>query len=635
MTPALIWSNVLAYALQIGVLIGLGALAPAVFRMRIPRARLLYWQLLLVVCLALPWLQSWRHEVIAGAVQVTTIVTAVAVASAPVHRAIPFTAIALWLLAAGAAFRLGLLVFGLVRLSAYRRRGEELPAELRMPGAARVSMMLSEDVAGPVTFGWREPVVLLPASFLSLEPEMRDAILCHELQHVERCDWLFTIAEELVRSVFWFHPAVWWIVGEIQLAREQTVDQSVIEMTQAREPYVDALLLMSGAISEYSEGCTEHAELATAPMFLRRRHLKRRLVEVMKEVRMSTTSKMRLWCAMGAATAVIAVACWIAIGAFPLVAAPQLVNDASGVSVNTSGLALIHRSAVPYPAEAQAKGIDGAVVVQMKLDANGEVSDASILSGPEELRKSVLQAVLAWHFEKSVAQTTQVVTINFVKPAIAPAPPPLVPATGGRGGRGGSGREAPFQPLPATTPVGSSAQIAFRTTAADATNISHIVVNGLSDSATADLRASLPVHEGDPWSQQALYQTRAAVTQFDQHLITGVNTDRDGQISLVISAPPANVFNVGNGVLPPRLITKVDPQLSEQARAAKYGGSVTLSIVVGTDGKATNIQVVKPLGMGLDEQAIAAVQQWTFQPGTNQGVPVNVKAMVEVNFRAL
>jgi TonB family protein len=352
-------------------------------------------------------------------------------------------------------------------------------------------------------------------------------------------------------------------------------------------------------------------------MFLRRRHLKRRLMEVMKEVRMSTISKTRLCCAMGAATAVIAAACWIAVGTFPLVAAPQFVNDASGVSVNTSGLALIHRSAIPYPAEAQAKGIDGAVVAQLKLDANGEVADAAILSGPEELRKSVLQAVLAWHFEKSVAQTTQVVTINFVKPAITPS---LAP----------SPAPAQLKPQPAAVPA-----IAFRTSAPDSTKLSHIVVNGLSDSVTNDLLASLSVHEGDAWTPQTMDQARAAVSHFDEHLTTALTTDRDGQFSLVISAPPAGVFSVGNGVRAPVLLVKVDPQLSEQARAAKYSGSVTLSIVVGTDGKAAGIQVVKSLGMGLDEQAIAAVQQWTFQPGTNQGTPVNVRATVEVNFRSL
>lgn len=95
------------------------------------------------------------------------------------------------------------------------------------------------------------------------------------------------------------------------------------------------------------------------------------------------------------------------------------------------------------------------------------------------------------------------------------------------------------------------------------------------------------------------------------------------------------VFNVGNGVTAPILVTKVDPEYSEEARKAKYSGSVTLSIVVNTDGKAEQISVVKSLGMGLDEKAVEAVQKWRFTPGKNKGVPVKVKATVEVNFRLL
>ena len=95
------------------------------------------------------------------------------------------------------------------------------------------------------------------------------------------------------------------------------------------------------------------------------------------------------------------------------------------------------------------------------------------------------------------------------------------------------------------------------------------------------------------------------------------------------------VFNVGNGVTPPALLVKVDPEYSEEARKAKYSGSVTLSIVVNTDGKAEQISVVKSLGMGLDEKAVEAVQKWKFTPGKNKGVPVKVRATVEVNFRLL
>jgi TonB family protein len=95
------------------------------------------------------------------------------------------------------------------------------------------------------------------------------------------------------------------------------------------------------------------------------------------------------------------------------------------------------------------------------------------------------------------------------------------------------------------------------------------------------------------------------------------------------------VYSVGNGITPPSVLTKVDPEYSEEARKAKYSGSVMLSIVVNTDGKAEEIKVVKSLGMGLDEKAIEAVQKWRFVPGKNKGMPVKVRAQIEVNFRLL
>jgi protein TonB len=95
------------------------------------------------------------------------------------------------------------------------------------------------------------------------------------------------------------------------------------------------------------------------------------------------------------------------------------------------------------------------------------------------------------------------------------------------------------------------------------------------------------------------------------------------------------VYSVGNGTTAPSVLSKVDPEYSEEARKAKYSGSVMLSIVVNTDGKAEQIKVVKSLGMGLDEKAIEAVQKWRFLPGKNKGTAVPVRAQIEVNFRLL
>ena len=94
-----------------------------------------------------------------------------------------------------------------------------------------------------------------------------------------------------------------------------------------------------------------------------------------------------------------------------------------------------------------------------------------------------------------------------------------------------------------------------------------------------------------------------------------------------------DVFKVGGGVGQPAVIFKVDPEYSEEARRANYSGAVLLSIVVGADGQAHDIHVVKGAGMGLDEKAIEAVQKWRFRPGMKGGQAVNVRATIEMNFR--
>jgi TonB family protein len=98
-----------------------------------------------------------------------------------------------------------------------------------------------------------------------------------------------------------------------------------------------------------------------------------------------------------------------------------------------------------------------------------------------------------------------------------------------------------------------------------------------------------------------------------------------------------DVYRVGNGVTPPIKVYTPEPEYSEEARKAKYSGEVTLSVIIGTDGlvRRDSIQVVHSLGLGLDEQAVKAVSQWRFKPGTLNGKPVAVQAQILVNFRLL
>ena len=107
----------------------------------------------------------------------------------------------------------------------------------------------------------------------------------------------------------------------------------------------------------------------------------------------------------------------------------------------------------------------------------------------------------------------------------------------------------------------------------------------------------------------------------------------NGVTPLQLPQPGPGAFRVGGGVTAPTLVHKVEPEYSEEARKAKFSGTVVLSVEVGPDGLAHNIQVLRSIGMGLDEKAVEAVQKWTFLPGKKDGVPVTVQATIEVNFR--
>lgn len=94
-------------------------------------------------------------------------------------------------------------------------------------------------------------------------------------------------------------------------------------------------------------------------------------------------------------------------------------------------------------------------------------------------------------------------------------------------------------------------------------------------------------------------------------------------------------YRIGGGVSAPSLVYKVEPEYSEEARKAKFQGSVLLQVVVDDKGNPRDIRVVRPLGLGLDEKAIEAVQKWRFRPGLLNNKAVPVQAMIEVNFRLL
>ena len=94
-------------------------------------------------------------------------------------------------------------------------------------------------------------------------------------------------------------------------------------------------------------------------------------------------------------------------------------------------------------------------------------------------------------------------------------------------------------------------------------------------------------------------------------------------------------ISAGNGVTFPKIKTRKEPEYAEEARKSRIQGSITLSLVVGEDGVPRNVQVLVPLGAGLDAKAIEAVKSWVFEPGLKNDEPVAVKATIDVNLRLI
>ena len=92
-------------------------------------------------------------------------------------------------------------------------------------------------------------------------------------------------------------------------------------------------------------------------------------------------------------------------------------------------------------------------------------------------------------------------------------------------------------------------------------------------------------------------------------------------------------LRVGGDVKAPVAITRVEPTYTEVARKARIEGMVIIEAIIDRDGNVTDARLLKPLPLGLGDQALDAVRRWKFKPGTLNGQPVPVIYNLTVNFR--
>jgi beta-lactamase regulating signal transducer with metallopeptidase domain len=387
MNTPLWFSNLLFWSAQVAVLALAAAFLPRLLQLRQPRVLLAYWRVLLVVALILPVIQPWHRIPTFGAFVIAPDVTnAHAVATpGPVtsHWHFPPGELIARILAvailAGIAVRFAVLALGLLKLRHFRQSSFSISSvaetavvleEMRARVKARADFRLSAAVESPVTFGLTAPVILLPVRFPSMDARFQSAIACHELLHVRRRDWAHHLLEEIIRAIFWFHPAIAWLIARVRLAREQVVDLEVVQLTNARKPYLEALLEFTNARASISA--------VPAPPFLVERQLAERVALMLKEVRMSRT---RLIASLTAISCCIALAIVLAVWTFPLKAAPRFPKNppqggvAQGVSVGVSGGVAggVSGNVTGGPSSGVSGGVSGGISGGVGGSASGDI----------------------------------------------------------------------------------------------------------------------------------------------------------------------------------------------------------------------------------------------------------------------
>ncbi len=604
MTP-LPLGNLIAWSVQVALIVGVGLAALWLVRLEAPAVRYVLLRALLVICLALPFVQP-RIALQPPAVSPAAPAAAVDASAGPSTGGAPASRAA-WLpsdaalvaavIGGGACLRLLWIVAGIARLRRLRRAGVIADAshdhdELQRVITGRATIRYVPGLGQPVTFGFKSPVILLPSSVRDLPMPLQRAVLAHELWHVQRADWLSTLCEEAVRALLWFHPAVGALVSRIQAAREEVVDELAILTTGSRRTYVNALLAFADAPSSVA-----------APAFARRRHLVRRLVLISKEVVMSGR---RVVVSAAAVGVLVLGSAWYSVQAFPM-RGDQLPPDAlTGVAgpLERQAKQITPENPVPrrthsvpavQPDSVTNSGSSGTVTLRLTLDQAGHVAEARVVGvllrqgdqltvnlrnpTPQSIEQMAQGAYRGSASDKSIAMTAAARLVEamigsainaarqwmYAPPADAPLsfeivvplgpPPPPPPAPAPRA----SGRTMP-PPPPATSP-----------------------------------RPGLMPPPPPP------------------------APDGDGAV------------RVGGEIKVPTKVRNVNPVYPQDAQDARVQGVVIIEARIEADGTVSRARVLRSIPM-LDAAAVDAVLQWEFTPTLVNGQPAPVIMTVTVNF---
>lgn len=397
----------------------------------------------------------------------------------------------------------------------------------------------------PFTFGWKNPVIVLPM-ILQNDPEKMEMALQHELIHVKRGDYLLQLALSLIESLFWFHPLIRYGNREIDTYREISCDQEVLSKSnfsiQSYANLLYELIPLSAGTSRLS-----------VSMAVKNSTLKKR-IKTMKYHKLHKASFRQS----------IAFLLLMVIG----ITLPIACSDLRGPeAVSNEQLEQTHIQ-----------------IQEPSVTINGIEIDTK---NAREVKTSALGAV-------------QIITSEYGLFKVAPRQ-----FEGGIQAGKIDGNSISFEFNELNVVLNSSSEIipGISSTPVWVSHIQNVKADGFMlfpmENANAQMPPPPPTAKED---EEDLRDYFVVVEQMPK-LIGGMKA----------------------------LQSKVE--YTEMARRAGIEGRVTVQFIVNENGDVEKAEVVRGIGGGLDESALAAVKEATFEPGMQKGQPVRVRYALSVNFR--
>jgi TonB family protein len=644
----IMWYSMLAGAALKGTAVLAAAwLAAFLLRRHSAAARHLVWTAALAAVLALPFLSmslpAWRVAAPAALPAVVFQTSASAADAGPSPPSAPGAQAApdrpapwrpdwrMWLAllwAAGTAASCLRMLAGWLAMLRIRRRaarfpGRDLCAALAGVLGIRRPVQVLETGPGsmPMSFGILRPTVLVPSGLADWGEERRRIVLLHELAHVRRGDTLTHLMARAALALYWWNPLAWIAWREFLKERERAADDLVLAAGARASDYAGHLLEVARTMQ--SAPALGYAAVAMA----RRSQLEGRLLAIL-DSGVNRTAPGRAWTLVAALAAAAMVAPLAAVRAqeVPAQAVPADVDAAIRAARSQKNYETLENAA---KAAEQSRNYD----VARKLLESAAAIRAEVAGGQSvEYGVGLLMlADLEWKNGRgdAVDLYARAAQVLGERPEAGRAMTCLGLAALKK-------KDFPrafdyFQQAQRVDPPKAGAALMWmavvRQREQNLEEAERLFQSALSveDPKSVDAAVTMEVYAGflrelGRESEAGEFEARAAAIQ-------KTGAPHPEAAGVYRSKTP--------GVTPPSVLRKVEPEYSEEARAARLQGAVILMVVIGTDGLTRDVRVVKGLGLGLDEKALEAIGQWQFQPGAKDGRSVAVTATIEVNYRLM